>query len=239
MTTTQTPKTLETFDNGIYAPLTDRSISKDTALKYGVKVIYDAQGQIAQHRYPYHINNEQAGTKVRYIKDKHFKFEGTMSGSGLFGQQLFKEGGKYLTIVEGECDAMATYELLGSKWAVVSIKNGAQGAVRDIKDNIEYVESFDNIVICFDNDKQGKEAARKVASIIKPRKARIVTIPNGYKDANDMLRKNLHGEFTRAWWDAKVYTPSGIIRVSDKKSSFLKREKKAYLTLGMALTKSL
>jgi len=226
MTTTQTPKTLETFDNGIYAPLTDRSISKDTALKYGVKVIYDAQGQIAQHRYPYHINNEQAGTKVRYIKDKHFKFEGTMSGSGLFGQQLFKEGGKYLTIVEGECDAMATYELLGSKWAVVSIKNGAQGAVRDIKDNIEYVESFDNIVICFDNDKQGKEAARKVASIIKPRKARIVTIPNGYKDANDMLRKNLHGEFTRAWWDAKVYTPSGIIRVSDKKSSFLKREKK-------------
>ena len=82
MTTTQPPKTLETFDNGIYAPLTDRAISKDTALKYGVKVIYDAQGQIAQHRYPYHINNEQAGTKVRYIKDKHFKFEGTMSGSG-------------------------------------------------------------------------------------------------------------------------------------------------------------
>lgn len=225
-TTSPPPKTQETFDNGIYAPLTDRAISKETALKYGVKVIYNSDGQIAQHRYPYHINNEQAGTKVRYIKDKHFKFEGTMSGSGLFGQQLFKEGGKYLTIVEGECDAMAAYELLGSKWAVVSIKNGAQGAVRDIKDNIEYVESFDNIVICFDNDKQGKEASRKVASIIKPRKARIVTIPNGYKDANDMLRKNLHSEFTRAWWDAKVYTPSGIIRVSDKQASFLKREKK-------------
>ena len=216
----------ETFDNGTYAPLTDRSISKETAMKYGVKVIYDSQGQLVQHRYPYHINNEHVGTKIRYVKDKDFKFEGTMTGSSLFGQQLFKEGGKYLTIVEGECDAMATYELLGSKWAVVSIKNGAQGAVRDIKDNIEYVESFDNIVICFDNDKQGKEAARKVASVIKPRKARIVTIPNGHKDANDMLRKNLHAEFTRAWWDAKVYTPSGIIRVSDKKSSFLDREKK-------------
>jgi twinkle protein len=221
---THNPK--ETFDNGMYAPLVDRSISKETALKYGVKVVYNSEGQLAQHRYPYHINNEHVGTKIRYIKDKDFKFEGTMSGSNLFGQQLFKEGGKYLTIVEGECDAMAAYELLGSKWAVVSIKNGAQGAVRDIKDNIEYVESFDNIVICFDNDKQGKEAARKVASIIKPRKARIVTIPNGHKDANDMLKKNLHADFTRAWWDAKVYTPSGIIRVSDKKSSFLKREKK-------------
>tara|TARA_X000001382_G_scaffold59330_1_gene40849 strand:- start:690 stop:2360 length:1671 start_codon:yes stop_codon:yes gene_type:complete len=217
----------ETVHNGTYAPLTDRSISKETAMKYGVKVVYDSQGVLAQHRYPYHINNEQTGTKIRYVKDKNFKFEGTTTGTGLFGQQLFKEGGKYLTIVEGECDAMATYELLGSKWAVVSIKNGAQGAVRDIKENIEYVESFDNVVICFDNDKQGIEASQKVASIIKPRKAKIVSIPNGYKDANDMLRKNLHKEFTQAWWDAKVYTPSGIIRVSEKQQDFLEREKKS------------
>ena len=221
-----TPPT-ETVHSGTYAPLTDRSILKETAMKYGVKVVYDSQGVLAQHRYPYHINNEQTGTKIRYVKDKNFKFEGTMTGAGLFGQQLFKEGGKYLTIVEGECDAMATYELLGSKWAVVSIKNGAQGAVRDIKENIEYVESFDNVVICFDNDKQGIEASQKVASIIKPRKAKILSIPNGHKDANDMLRKNLHKEFTQAWWDAKVFTPSGIIRVSEKQEDFLNREKRS------------
>ena len=221
-----TPPT-ETVHSGTYAPLTDRSILKETAMKYGVKVVYDSQGVLAQHRYPYHINNEQTGTKIRYVKDKNFKFEGTMTGTGLFGQQLFKEGGKYLTIVEGECDAMATYELLGSKWAVVSIKNGAQGAVRDIKENIEYVESFDNVVICFDNDKQGIEASQKVASIIKPRKAKILSIPNGHKDANDMLRKNLHKEFTQAWWDAKVFTPSGIIRVSEKQEDFLNREKRS------------
>ena len=221
-----TPPT-ETVHSGTYAPLTDRSILKETAMKYGVKVVYDSQGVLAQHRYPYHINNEQTGTKIIYVKDKNFKFEGTMTGTGLFGQQLFKEGGKYLTIVEGECDAMATYELLGSKWAVVSIKNGAQGAVRDIKENIEYVESFDNVVICFDNDKQGIEASQKVASIIKPRKAKILSIPNGHKDANDMLRKNLHKEFTQAWWDAKVFTPSGIIRVSEKQEDFLNREKRS------------
>tara|TARA_R100001594_G_scaffold80379_1_gene114901 strand:+ start:4351 stop:5874 length:1524 start_codon:yes stop_codon:yes gene_type:complete len=221
-----TPPT-ETVHSGTYAPLTDRSILKETAMKYGVKVVYDSQGVLAQHRYPYHINNEQTGTKIRYVKDKNFKFEGTMTGAGLFGQQLFKEGGKYLTIVEGECDAMAAYELLGSKWAVVSVKNGAQGAVRDIKENIEYVESFDNVVICFDNDKQGIEASQKVASIIKPRKAKILSIPNGHKDANDMLRKNLHKEFTQAWWDAKVFTPSGIIRVSEKQEDFLNREKRS------------
>ena len=129
-------------------------------------------------------------------------------------------------IVEGECDAMAAYELLGSRWASVSIKTGAQGAVKDIKENIEYVESFENVVICFDKDAQGQEAAKKVANLIKPGKAKIMTLPNGYKDANDMLRKNKHQEFTTAFWDAQSYTPSGIIRVSKKVQSFMKRERK-------------
>ena len=222
---TPTPKVLNAH-GGIFAKLTDRNISKETAEKFGVKVVYDGAGQLAQHLYPFYINHEQCATKIRYIRDKRFSFEGTIQGSGLFGQNLFKEGGKYLTIVEGECDAMATYELLGSKWAVVSIKRGAASAVTDIKESIEYVESFDNVVICFDKDKAGEDAAKKVATILKPGKAKIVTLPNGYKDPNDMLNKGRHQEFTRAWWDAQVYTPSGIIRVADKQKEFLNREEK-------------
>jgi twinkle protein len=222
---TPTPKVLNAH-GGIFAKLTDRNISKETAEKFGVKVVYDGAGQLAQHLYPFYINHEQCATKIRYIRDKRFSFEGTIQGSGLFGQNLFKEGGKYLTIVEGECDAMATYELLGSKWAVVSIKRGAASAVTDIKESIEYVESFDNVVICFDKDKAGEDAAKKVATILKPGKAKIVTLPNGYKDPNDMLNKGKHQEFTRAWWDAQVYTPSGIIRVADKQKEFLNREQK-------------
>ena len=159
---------------GIFAKLTDRNITKETAQKYGVKVVYDSAGQLAQHLYPFYINNEQCAIKTRYIKDKRFSFNGSLEGSGLFGQNLFKEGGKYLTIVEGECDAMAGYELLGSKWAVVSIKRGAAAAVKDIKESLEYVESFDNVVICFDKDKQGQEAAKKVATILKPGKQRLL-----------------------------------------------------------------
>jgi len=211
---------------GVFAKLSDRNISKETAEKYGVKVVYDNSGQLAQHIYPLYINNELTSNKIRYVRDKKFSYDVSPNGVGLFGQQLFKEGGKYLTIVEGECDAMAAYELLGSKWAVVSIIRGAAGAVKDIKENLEYVESFDNVVICFDKDKQGQEAAKKVATILKPGKAKIVTLPNGFKDANDMLIKGQYKEFTTAWWDAKVYTPSGIIRVSEKQQAFLNREKK-------------
>ncbi len=211
---------------GVFANLTDRNIKKETAEKYGVKVVYDQTGQIAQHIYPFYINNELTCNKIRYIRDKRFSFDGSPADTSLFGQNLFKEGGKYLTIVEGECDAMAAYELLGSKWAVVSIKRGAASAVRDIKENLEYVESFDNIVLCFDKDRQGEEAAKRVATILKPGKAKIVTLPNGYKDANDMLRKGKFQEFTRAWWDAKLYTPTGIIRVSEKETDFFNRERK-------------
>ena len=211
---------------GMFAPLSDRGICKDTAQKYGVKVIYGSDGTIAQHIYPYFISNEITATKTRYVRDKKFSCAGSFSGTGLFGENIFKEGGKYITLVEGECDAMAAYELLGSKWAVVSIKRGASSAVTDVKESLEFLESFENVVICFDNDPQGIKAAKKVAMLFQPSKAKIMSLPNGYKDANDMLRQNKHKEFIEAWWSAKVYTPSGVINVSESKADFFDREKK-------------
>ena len=53
-----------------------------------------------------------------------------------------------------------------------------------------------------------------------------MSLPNGYKDANDMLRQNKHKEFIEAWWSAKIYTPSGVINVSEAKADFFDREKK-------------
>ena len=55
---------------------------------------------------------------------------------------------------------MAAYELLGSKWPVVSIKSGAAGGARDVKNSLEFLESFDTVVICFDSDTAGKDGAR-------------------------------------------------------------------------------
>ena len=103
--------------------LTDRGISLATAKKYGVKS-KESFGKIIDHSYPYYINNEEVACKIRK-QDKSFAWTSSPKGVGLFGEQLFKSGGKYITLVEGECDAMATYELLGSKWAVVSIRSGA------------------------------------------------------------------------------------------------------------------
>ena len=215
----------DNIEVGSFSALTDRKISKDTAQKYGVKVVHDLQGNVIKHMYPFYNGYEISATKTRSVNDKIFFWHGTKAETGLFGQQLFK-GGKYITITEGECDAMAAYELLGSKWAVVSIKSGASGAVRDIKENLEFFDNFENVIVAFDNDKAGKEASQKVARLFKPSKAKILSLPNGWKDPNDMLRNNKHKEFVEAWWASKVYTPSGVINVSEQRDKFHNRERK-------------
>ena len=214
-----------TNSEGSYAALTDRRISEETATKYGVKVVHGADGKPIEHHYPYYNGNELAATKTRKVETKGFFLKGSFEETGLFGEQLFNKGGKYITITEGECDAMATYELMGSKWAAVSIKRGADGAERDVKDSLEFLESFDNIIICFDKDKSGKLAAKKIARLFQPSKAKIMTLPNGFKDANDMLVANKHKDFMESWWSAKTYTPSGVINVSEEKHKFFNRPK--------------
>jgi len=206
--------------NSSFNELTDRKISLATAKKYGVRST-TRDGKIDKHYYPYYNGHELAGTKIRK-QNKEFAWTGSSKEVGLFGENLFKAGGKFITLTEGECDAMAAYELMGSKWPVVSIKSGAQGGVRDVKQSLEYLESFDAVVINFDNDKHGKEAAQAIAKLLTPKKAKIMTLPVDYKDANDMLRQGRHAAYVSAFWDAKVYTPSGVLNLSDQLGAYQK-----------------
>ena len=219
----ETQKNYTNIESAEYGALTDRKISEEVARKYGVQVIYGTDGKVAQHLYPYFGEGNFTATKIRYIKDKRFSWSGSHTESGLFGENLFKSG-KYLTITEGELDAMSAYELMGGKGAVVSIKGGAGNAVGDVKNSLEFIENFDTVVICFDQDKVGKDAAKKVARILKPGTAKIMTLPNGFNDPNDMLKANEHQKFNYAFWDAKVYTPSGVLNVSESREKFHNRK---------------
>mgnify|MGYP003111775522 FL=1 len=220
-------KDTATIREGDFYALKDRGISLATVKKYGVRSTHNSNGDTTRHFYPYYNGSEEVAYKTRIVDIKGFTAAGPISDCGLFGQQTVGDkGGKYITLTEGECDAMAAYELLGSKWPVVSIKNGAQGAEKDVRNEIEFLEKFDNIIICFDSDKPGQEAAKKVARLLKPNKAKIMVMPDGYKDANDMLRKNQHGSYVNAWWNAKTYTPSGVLNVSQNKDKFHNRVKK-------------
>jgi twinkle protein len=210
---------------GEFLALNDRGISLATAKKYNVKSTTNQNGDVVQHFYPYCIASEVTSYKVR-SEGKHFTWRGSSQGTGLFGESAFKDSGKFITLVEGECDAMAAYELLGSKWPVVSVKSGAAGAARDVKNSLEFLEKFDCVVINFDNDKAGREGAKAVARLLTPSKAKILTMPDDFKDANEMLRAKRAQAYIDAWWGAKLYTPSGVLNISEQKLDFNNREQR-------------
>ena len=207
------------------ASIKERRISSNITSKFGVTVSYDKKGQIDKHYYPYYDSNESnrlLGYKERTVATKEFQIIGTNKGSGLFGQNANRSGGKYLTICEGEIDALSISEMFDGKWQVVSLKNGASSASRDIKDNLEYIESFDNVVLCFDQDQAGFDAVKACQDIISVGKLKVCKLP--MKDASDMLVNGKVKEFTNAWWSAESYTPAGIVRGKDTWEHLLKDE---------------
>jgi len=209
---------------GTIAAIQDRRISMDTAKRYGVTVEHTTEGNISKHHYPYYdqAGTKVVGTKVRSVATKDFYATGDMQDAGLFGQNTFAAGGKYITVTEGEIDAMAAYEMNGG-FPSVSIRGGAKSAVKDIKASLEYLETFDNIVICFDSDVHGVEAAQAVLPLFSPRKAKVCTLP--LKDAGEMLKANKVREYTKSWWDAKAFKPEGVVSLGDDNvwDKFLKR----------------
>lgn len=195
--------------------LPDRGITADTCKKYGVKVVVKSGG-IAQHIYPYYNKaGEVVAQKIRTVEGKQFHCLGEMRKATLFGQQLFPAKGRYVTITEGEIDAMSVWQMQGGKSPVLSIKDGCNG-IRDIKDNYEYLDSFDNIVLCFDGDDAGRKAVVKIAELLPPKKVKIVKLPKDMKDPNEFLKAGKADEFiNHYWWKAEEYRPEDIVNYSD------------------------
>ena len=182
----------------------DRNITADTCRFYGVR------GDSDRHYYPY---GEDA-YKVRTVKDKTFAWQGKPD-IALFGQDRFSaKSAKAVTIVEGELDAMAAYQMLGSKYPVLSIRSGAAGALKDCKQAFEYLDGFETIVICFDADEPGVKAAKAVAELFGS-KSKIFKHSPDYKDACDYLKANQSQAFVSLWWKAEQYVPDGIVKGVD------------------------
>lgn len=191
---------------GSYIDLTKRRIPSDVCAKYGYS------GRDGLQIAPYYDSDGQLVAQKIRRPGKEFYVAGDMKSACLFGQKLFRHGGKRLVIFEGEIDAMSGYRMMNG-WPAVSIRNGANGAVKDIQANLEFVESYDEVVLCFDNDEPGREAAQAVAEMLTPGKAKIASLP--LKDANDMLVAGRSKEFMSAIFEAQVRRPDGIVNMAE------------------------
>lgn len=199
------------FVSGDYKALTKRKLSEKTVRlwDYQSGIVNGKPTQIANHKTK---DGKTVSQKLR-TADKEFSVRGVLKDAGLYGQWLWRDKGKSVTVVEGELDALSLSQAFDHKWAVVSLKTGAAGAKRDIKKELEWLECFESVVFMFDNDDAGQKAALECASLLSPRKAKIARLP--LKDASDMLQAGRQKELVDAFWSAKTFTPDGIINGAD------------------------
>lgn len=199
-------KDIQFYDNASSLSIVNRGITSATCIAYGVRQ------DNGKHYYPYFdADGVMTAVKTRDVETKSFSIAGDFKEATLFGQNLFNKAGRYLTICEGELDALASYQMQGSKYPCVSVRNGAQAALKDCKAQYEWIDSFENIVLCFDADEAGQKASQAVAELFGG-KVKVMRHKKGYKDACDYLSNGSGKEFIDAWWGAEAYVPDGIVQ---------------------------
>ena len=163
-------------------------------------------------RFPYHDEHGQvAGFKIK-SKKKDFHYEGRSTDT-LFGQHLFPTSGKRIVITEGELDAASCYEVM-SGWPMVSLPHGAASAKKDLQKQIPFLQGYQEIVLFFDNDEAGRQAVESASGILPAGRVKIARL-DAYKDASDALQAGDADAVRKAIWDAKPYTPDGIVEGKD------------------------
>ena len=197
--------------------LTKRGINLKTTEKwrYGIADYKGQKVQVAN----YVREGQTVAQKIRFA-NKDFLTLGDFKQAGLFGQHLWRDGGKKLCITEGEIDAMSVSQLFGLKWPVVSVPNGAAGAAKAIKKELEWVMKFDEVIFMFDNDEAGRIALDECIGLLPPGRAKIASFE--LKDANAMLQAGRGAEVVEAFWSAREYRPDGIVSIGDMKEAALR-----------------
>ena len=201
-----------------FAPLTRRKIERATCEKfgYGLGSYFGKAAQVAQHRNSF---GQVVAQHVR-TEGKGFAWVGDRSQAlPLWGQHLWKPG-RRIAITEGEVDAMALAQVLGLKWPVVSLPSGCKDARNAIPAALDYLEQFDQVVLMFDADKDGQAAVAEVAPMFTPGKCSVASLP--LKDAGAMLEAGDIAGLTRAFWEAPVHRPGGLVTVRDVMADALK-----------------
>jgi twinkle protein len=208
---------------GSTSAIPKRGIDEATCQRYGYLVgeyepeehLRNAHGKYAGLKCHIASHRDASGTiavqNIR-IKGKQFVIRGDSKQFGFWGQHLFSRG-KYLTITEGELDALSVAQAFGLKWPVVSLPHGVKSAKKCVQRHYEWLDGFDQIVLMLDMDEQGRECAAEMAEMLPAGKVKIASLP--MKDANECLMAGQVEAIVRAFWDARPYRPDGIVMASD------------------------
>lgn len=180
-----------------------RGITKQTMRFYDVETDVDENNKEIRHGYKY------PDGKVKYrVFPKQFVADVGLKTDVFWGMNKFNGGQKAVTICEGELDAMSAFQMLGSKYPVVSLPSATPK--RTILENcFEWLNSFERIYLSLDTDDKAEAFAINLMNLFPGRVYKISH--DKFKDANEFLQAGAAQNYTSAWYNAKIFTPSTII----------------------------
>jgi twinkle protein len=195
------------FRDGHYQDLPHRRIRMDTCKKYRYKVT-DEGTEISTLFKSGKVHAQQ----LRASNAKDFISIGQTSTGEFFGQHTCRGvGGKWLVVTEGAIDCMSVAQ--HGPWDVVSLTNGVKSAEANFKNNLEFVNGYESVFLCFDNDEAGELAVEAVKDLVRPGKVKITSLR--LKDANEYLTKGSVKDLISDIWASAAYAPPGIISASE------------------------
>ena len=204
----------------------ERGITRITSEKYGVRTEIEGKDKAIARYYPSYSDEKIVGYKKRVIPKTFTGIGSTKATNEMFGQSVFESGQKYLVITTGEEDAMAFAQALysaktdsnGDKveyWTpCVSVTCGDGSIIKQFKANFEYINSFDKVVLAFDNDESGQRYIEEAARLLKPNKAYLAKFPSGIKDACDMLIAGRVSDLKQVFWKAVPFSRVDVLHLS-------------------------
>lgn len=194
-----------------------RSIRDDVYRIFGVRHTVDENNEVTEQFYPVTQEGQLSGYKIREVP-KNFRSKGrTGAECDLFMQFKFNRGGKYVCITEGEIDGLSAYQMLYDynkakqsdyETAVVSPTTGANSK-KQIAAQYKFLDSFDNIILMYDSDKAGQDAAEELIKYLPKGKVKIAKLR--YKDPNEYLIQGKQKEFISDFYSAKPFVPVGVL----------------------------
>ena len=198
------------FLSGEFMAIPSRGIHKDVCQRYDYRIgtHLGKDCHIATYRNP---ERSIVAQKVRF-EGKDFTSIG--SPSYFWGQHLWPNGGKRLTITEGEIDCLTVAQIVGEgKWPVVSLPTGAASAKNVFKKQLKWLDKFEEVILMFDADEPGNKAAEECSHVLPAGKCKIARLTR--KDPNEMLMDGRGRELIDAYWQAKVWRPDTIMDGAD------------------------
>jgi archaellum biogenesis ATPase FlaH len=208
-----------------------RNIPDEIYKAYACRFKYDeVDGSVVETYYPYTQEYKAAGYKVRTMNPKGFRSIGKIGKqSDLFGQWRWKAGGRVLAVFSGEADTLAGAAMLESyrlsknstydATACVSAGIGETGSHKQFQHNYDWLNLWEKIIYFPDNDSAGLEALESINAVMPKGKLFIGKIPE--KDVNLMLDKGKEKQFIKAFFEAKQYTPTGVVGSSELYDSII------------------